>query len=158
MPKLARPALPITGGCHCGAVRFEVSQMPLVLYACHCTECQRQSGSAFTLNGPVPVPAFRIVKGAPKGWQRTTASGANTTSYFCGDCGGRIYGKREGREVVTLRAGTFDDTSWLAPAAHFYVRSAQGWERLEAGEAECFETMPKDFAPLAAKYQAMFED
>src|SRR5262245_19818205 len=108
-----RPTFPLTGGCACGAVRYEISAMPLLLYACHCTECQRRSGSAFALNMPVATKSLRIVKGVPKAWHNAGASGT-TTSWFCGDCGGRIYGERDGRpDAMTIRAGTLDDTSWL---------------------------------------------
>jgi len=48
-----RPALPITGGCSCGAIRYEIASFPLLLYTCNCTDCQTASGSAFALNMPV---------------------------------------------------------------------------------------------------------
>lgn len=123
--KSGRPVLPLTGGCPCGAVRYAISAFPLFLYACHCTDCQRQSGSAFALNMPVATEAFRVVAGTPTGWRRLAPSGATVVSWFCGDCGGRINGERIGRpELTVVRAGTLDDTSWLSPGAHFYTRSA----------------------------------
>jgi hypothetical protein len=123
-----RPALPMTGGCPCGAVRYQIESFPLLLYSCNCTDCQRASGSAFALNMPVAAKDFRILQGEPKGWRRRSSSGADVTSWFCGDCGGRIYGERAGRpHSMTLRAGTLDDTTWLVPIAHMYVRSAQPW-------------------------------
>jgi hypothetical protein len=57
----------MTGGCQCGAIRYEIGGFPLLLYTCNCTDCQRQSGSAFALNMPVAVKHFRIVRGEPKG-------------------------------------------------------------------------------------------
>lgn len=150
---MKRPSLPLTGGCACRAIRYEIMAMPYLVYACHCTECQRRSGSAFALNMPVATAALRIVKGAPKGWRNAGASGTVTTSWFCGDCGGRIYGERDGRaESMTIRAGTLDDTSWLRPVAHFFMRSAQSWETIEG---DCYDTAPDDFRPLAASWQAM---
>jgi hypothetical protein len=156
MTAFKRPAFPLTGGCTCGAVRYEVTAMPLLLYACHCTECQRRSGSAFALNMPVATESFRIVKGTPKGWRNAGQSGPATTAWFCGDCGGRVYGEWSGRpESKTIRAGTLDDTSWLRPAAHFFMRSAQPWESISE-DALCFETDAKDLAPVAAAWQAMW--
>ena len=115
-----RPTLPLTGGCSCGAIRYEVMSFPLLLYTCNCTECQTASGSAFALNMPVLTKDFRIRQGKPREWRRPSPSGADVTSWFCGACGGRIYGERAGRpESVNLRAGTLDDTSWLTPAAHY---------------------------------------
>jgi hypothetical protein len=148
-----RPTLPITGGCLCGAIRYEITAYPLLLYTCHCTNCQRQSGSAFAMNMPVATNVFQIVRGEPKGWRRLSPSGAETVSWFCGDCAGRVHGSRPGRpEAVTVRAGTLDDTSWLIPAAHLFTRSAQPW--LHLAEADCFDEAPPDFTPLAEAWQA----
>jgi len=65
--KSTRPELPMTGGCQCGAIRYEIASLPLLLYTCNCTDCQRQSGSAFALNMPVKFSDFRILQGEPKG-------------------------------------------------------------------------------------------
>lgn len=67
--KLSPPVLPLTGGCPCEAVRFEVTAMPLLLYACHCTECQRWSGSAFSMSMPVAANSFGLTRGEPKPWR-----------------------------------------------------------------------------------------
>jgi hypothetical protein len=148
-----RPPLPLTGGCPCGAIRYQVTALPLLLYACHCTDCQRQSGSALAINMPVRTETFRILQGEPNAWRRLSPSGVETVSWFCGDCGGRIHGSRASRpESVTVRAGTLDDTSWLTPAFHMFVRSAQAWVQLPA--PDCYSTVPPDFRPLAKAWQA----
>src|SRR3954447_19523663 len=131
-----RPALPMTGGCSCRAVRYEIRSFPLLLYTCNCTDCQTRSGSAFALNMPVAAGGFRIVQGEPKAWNSVSPKGVPVVSWFCGHCGARLYGERAGRaEIVNVRAGTLDDTSWLVPAAHFFTRgeSAQAWVRPVAG-------------------------
>jgi hypothetical protein len=157
MAKLKSPALPLTGGCPCEAVRFEVTAMPLLVYACHCTECQRWSGSAFSTSMPVASQSFRLVAGEPKPFRRIGTSGVESTYWFCGNCGGRAYGQRDIRpDVIVVRAGTLDDTSWLRPIAHVYLRSAQAWERVP-NDAECFELLPTDFRALADKWQAMWQ-
>ncbi len=69
-----RPVLPMTGGCACGAIRYEITSFPLLLYSCHCTDCQTISGSAFALNMPVATQGFRIVTGQPKAWRRLTSA------------------------------------------------------------------------------------
>jgi hypothetical protein len=156
--KSGRPVLPLTGGCPCGAVRYAISAFPLFLYACHCTDCQRQSGSAFALNMPVATEAFRVVAGTPTGWRRLAPSGATVVSWFCGDCGGRINGERTGRpESTVVRAGTLDDTSWLSPGAHFYTRSAQRWVR-PPEDAPCFAAMAPDLRPMVKVWQAAWRD
>jgi hypothetical protein len=63
---MTRPVLPLTGGCSCGAIRYEIASFPLLLYTCSCTDCQTSSGSAFALNLPVATKGFRIVRGEPK--------------------------------------------------------------------------------------------
>jgi hypothetical protein len=158
MTGIKRPTLPLTGGCPCGLIRYEITAMPLALYACHCTDCQRKSGSAFALNMPLPAGAFRIVQGSPKGWSSTGPSGEVTTAWFCRDCSGRLYGERPSRpETITLRAGTLDDTSWLVPAVHIFMRSAQAWDgSLRPAMAEnvpCYDTMPEDFTPLVKAWR-----
>jgi len=153
-PPTHRPALPLTGGCPCSAIRYRIDAYPLLLYACHCTNCQRQSGSAFALNMAVPTKAFHLVHGQPKGWRQLSPSGAETVSWFCGDCSGRINGERATRPNSTnVRAGSLDDTSWLDPAAHLFLRSAQPWVRL-SDEAACFDTMPDDFSALGKAWRA----
>src|SRR5271154_5599104 len=92
-----RPSLPLQGGCSCGAIRYEIASFPLLLYACNCTDCQTAYGSAFALNMPEVTRGFWIVTGEPKGWRRKSPSGADVTSWFCGDCGARLYGERKGR-------------------------------------------------------------
>ncbi|WP_157793700.1 MULTISPECIES: GFA family protein [Bradyrhizobium] len=150
--------LPLTGGCSCGAIRYEIASFPLLLYTCNCTDCQTSSGSAFALNLPVSTRDFHTLKGEPKGWHHASPSGANVTSWFCGDCGARIYGARQSRpESVNVRAGTLDDTRWLIPIAHLFTGSAQDWIQSATG-AECHETQPPDFRPLAAKWRAMWPE
>jgi len=157
MSHLYRPELPLNGGCPCEAVRFAVSAMPLLVYACHCTECQRASGSSFSLSMPVSANSFALTRGKPRPWQRRKIGGVESTSWFCGDCGGRIFGRRDGRaDVIILRAGTLDDTSWLRPIAHVYLRSAQAWQRIP-NRAECFDVVPDDFRSLSEKWQGMWQ-
>jgi hypothetical protein len=149
-----KPPLPLTGGCPCGGIRYRIDALPLLLYACHCTNCQRQSGSAFAVNMPVATQAFHIVQGTPKAWRHLSPSGVDVVSWFCGDCGGRINGERGGRpESTNVRAGSLDDTSWLVPVAHFFMRSAQRWVSPPDGAA-CFEAMAADFGPLTKAWQA----
>jgi hypothetical protein len=156
MTEPRRPALPLTGGCPCGAVRYEIGAFPLLVYACHCTDCQRESGSAFALNMPVAAGSFRIVQGAPRAWRPVRPSGEATASWFCGDCAGRIYGARPSRpERANVRAGTLDDTSWLVPVAHIFTRSAQPWEQ-PGGAAICFETRPDDFRALSDAWRVLW--
>jgi hypothetical protein len=132
--------------------------MPLLVFACHCTECQRWSGSAFGLSMPVRRDSFALTRGAPKAWRHTGASGFESSYWFCADCGGRIFGQRSDQpDVVTMQAGTLDDTSWVRPIAHIYLRSAQAWERIP-NNAECFDQMPNDSLTLARHWQSLWRE
>lgn len=152
------PKLPMTGGCPCGAIRYQIASFPLLVYTCNCTDCQRRTGSAFALNMPVLATDFHILQGEPKGWRYVSPKGVPVTSRFCGDCGGRLFGERARRpEIVNLRAGTLDDTSWMVPAAHFFIRSAQAWVE-PAVDAECYETQPEDFNTLMQAWRATWPE
>src|SRR3978361_351487 len=82
---------PQSGGCQCGAVRYEITAAPLTIYACHCTDGQTQPGSAFAMAAVIPQQHFRITRGTPKMHARQTSATKATEGWFCGDCGTRLY-------------------------------------------------------------------
>lgn len=132
------------GGCQCGAVRYIITCEPTVVYACHCTECQKQSGSAFAMTAVIPHQHFQITKGTMKSFQRGGQSGRTMTCHFCSDCGTRIYHSPALlAENCNIKPGTLDDTSWLKPTVHVWTKSAQRWLTLPA-DAEIHETQPVD--------------
>ncbi|TRW18228.1 GFA family protein [Glacieibacterium frigidum] len=133
----------IEGGCQCGAVRYRVSAADLKVYACHCRECQRQSGSAFALSAPVRSADFALT-GDVGVWSRGTASGARTACSFCAACGTRIHHQSSAApEWLTLKPGTLDDTSGLFARAHIWTAHRQPWVILDPA-VEAFETQPAD--------------
>jgi hypothetical protein len=137
--------LPLTGGCHCGALRYEISAAPLLTYTCHCTACQRISGTAFSLGLVVAESAFRLTAGEPRTVERIADSGRANVRWLCPDCGSWIAGAPRagptGELFYRVRAGTLDNTSWLQPTAHFWTRSKQPWITLPEGD-EVHETQP----------------
>ena len=146
--------LPLTGGCQCGALRYEVAESPLATYSCHCTVCQRLTSSAFSLAIVVPERGFRLTKGTPRLVERTADSGRTVTRLLCRKCGCWIAGTPQrpvpgdtavGADTLDMvrrvRAGTLDDTSWLRPTAHFWTRNKQPWVTLPEGD-RIFETQP----------------
>jgi len=144
--------LPQTGGCLCGAIRYEITQPPLVAYTCHCADCQRLTGSAFSSAIAVMAEAVRFSGGEMQAFQRATVSGRISTRWVCVGCGvwicgGPKPGTAEPGTLVFLRAGTLDDTSWLRPSIHFWTRSAQPWVRLPESDTR-FETQPLDWLAL----------
>lgn len=126
--------LPQTGGCQCGALRYVLAAEPLAVYACHCHQCQRQSGSAFGLSMIVELSALRFTAGAPAEWHRTTPSGRAGIGVYCAGCGSRILNRHVGAATAALKPGTLDDTGWVRPAGHIFTESAQPWtEPLRTG-------------------------
>ena len=145
---------PLTGGCQCGRVRYEIRAKPLSVYACHCTECQRQSGSAFGLSLPVARDAVVVVGGTPAIWRRVLEGGRVIACFFCGDCGTRLFHNPERNPQTTIvKPGTLDDTTWLAPVGHIWTRSAQPWVRIPHDTVN-YEAQPPDLSRLIAAWQA----
>ena len=97
------------------------------MLACHCTECQRQSGSAFAMSMPVKKDSLTVT-GPTKQFTRMADSGNEVTGVFCPECGVRIYHVLSSSpEVLSLKPGTLDDTNWLRPSTFIWMKSAQGW-------------------------------
>jgi hypothetical protein len=120
-----------TGGCLCGAVRYESTGDPVFSLQCHCRDCQRQTGSAYIAAMRVPAAGFRITKGAAKQYVSTSDGGNRVTRAFCGDCGSPIYIQVSTRpDLVGLRVGTLDDPSEFHPEADIFVKSAQPWDHM----------------------------
>src|SRR5262245_23548455 len=124
--------LPLTGGCLCGALRYEIGEAPLVTYTCHCTDCQRLTSSAFSMAVTVRDSTFRLTAGQPRLVHKTADSGRIVTRWLCSDCGCWVAsspqpGETTGEMIRRVRAGTLDDRSWLRPTAHFWTRSKQPW-------------------------------
>jgi hypothetical protein len=111
-----------TGGCQCGAIRYEISGEPKTLYVCHCIECRRQSASAFGMSLMVERLGFRVTQGSSKFWTRRADSGREVRCAFCPDCGSRLWHEREGfAETVTIKAGSLDEPVDLTNAIHIWT-------------------------------------
>ncbi len=126
----------ITGGCQCGAVRYRIDGKVYRLNVCHCLDCQKQSGSAFGMSLVIDPAAFLLEAGRLKEFVTTTASGREKTCAFCPECGVRIYNRTS--RLMSVKAGTLDDTSWLRPDAHYWTRRRQPWVAL-ADDVPVFE-------------------
>ena len=147
--------LPLTGSCQCRNVRFQCTAAPASIYACHCTECQRLSGSAFGTSMLVPRDAFSVTQGTPRSWVRTSESGRRVECVFCPDCGTRLVHLPEHSPAMAImRPGALDDTSWIRLAGHIWTRSKQPWFEVPPGSVT-YEQQPPDFSRLIEAYRAM---
>ena len=116
-----------TGGCQCGSVRYTLTAAPIRVVACHCRECQRQSGSAFGMAMIVPEGSLHVT-GETKTFTRIADSGNENAGVFCPTCGVRIYQVLPHiKGVLVLKPGTLDDTSWVKPSHFVWMKRAQGW-------------------------------
>ncbi|MBO6901038.1 MAG: GFA family protein [Rhizobiaceae bacterium] len=154
MQKVTLPPLPITGGCQCGAVRYRITDRPIVFYLCHCTECQRHTSSAFGESLRLRREDL-TVDGDMACFTRISESGKRREGYFCPECGVRIVHGTAGTEQINIKAGTLDDTSWLVPAGHIWTASKQKFMAIGIDEL-CWERQPDDdYGSLKARWKEM---
>jgi hypothetical protein len=119
-----------TGRCRCEALRYELGAAPLFTHACHCLDCQRRTGTAFSMTTIVLRDDLRITHGTTSSQKISPRS----TEYLCANCGTVIYtASTRHPETVILRPGTLDDPSIATPQAHIWVRRKQGWVTLPSG-------------------------
>lgn len=136
-----------TGGCSCGAIRYECSAEPVASFNCHCRACQQYTGSAFISARLVPASAFRITKGSVREYTTLGDNGSEIHRGFCETCGSPV-ATRLGRlpEYVGVPAGSMDDPSTHNPTMDLFVRDAQPWDCMDPARAK-FETAPPPRKP-----------
>ena len=100
--------LPLTGGCNCGAVRFEVTAPLEVASYCHCKRCQRRTGTAASASAHPAEGTFRIVAGEDRLRVEARRGGEK---WFCGDCGSSLFARNVSHaDPIGIRMGAFDGT------------------------------------------------
>lgn len=131
----------IAGGCLCGKVRYSASGDPAFVGVCHCTDCQKFTGSAFAIVVAVPKEAL-TVQGTLSTFHKAGDTGKSTSRSFCPQCGSSVIDEAEVMPgIAMLGAGTLDDSSWLKPGMQIYCDSAQPWVQL-GGNLQAFPKMP----------------
>jgi hypothetical protein len=124
------------GGCQCGHVRYQLFGQPLRVGVCYCSECQRHSGGAFSMNVIVRDNSFRIVAGEVKRFSRVADSGRSVECAFCPECGTRIFHVPQFLPgVVNVKAGTLDDPSKLAPTIEVFAKRKPAWLSIDVKES-----------------------
>lgn len=127
------------GGCVCGSVRYETSGDPLRVTVCHCTWCQRRTGTAFSVEAVFNAQAVSLRSGSLTKYRHVSdESGRWLDLEFCPKCGTNIGFTLEWRPGIrAIDAGTFDHPGWIRSDRHqfryIYLRSAQAWSELPAG-------------------------
>ena len=124
----------LVGGCLCGAVRYVLrAGFRLNPYACHCTDCQSRTGSAFSEH-MLFAEADIVITGELDCGEFRQPSGASSRIFGCARCKARIYAVNDSRAgMASLRCGTLDRSAELVPVAHVWVDSKQPWIGLPEG-------------------------
>jgi len=121
----------MTGGCRCGQIRYAVTTPPLFVMACHCTDCQQQTSSAFSLGMPVDKDGFSHT-GDPMVMTKTADSGNESRAFRCPTCAVWTHTTTDGSpDMVIVRPSTLDDARWVEPVAQIFARSALPWAKLD---------------------------
>ena len=121
----------IQGGCLCGAVRYTSTAEPVMTAICQCTHCQRQSGSAFSVNVGIPKGSLQYTGDIPATFEDKGTSGQPVHRRFCNKCGSPIVSEVEATPTLDwLKSGTLDDPSWLQPQVSVWSDSGQPWVKL----------------------------
>jgi hypothetical protein len=128
---------PLTGGCNCGAVRYEITAPLVSASYCHCRRCQRRTGAGASANGRTEPGSFRVIEGEDRlrawrpegGWEK----------WFCGDCGSALFSRSaEDSSQVGVRLGSLDQDPGVRPAARQFVAYAAPWEPIPDDELPRF--------------------
>ena len=143
----------LQGGCRCGKVRYQIDGGPKFSFACHCTDCQQLSSSAFSLALVVAAEDFKIVEGDPRDWSKIGSSGKPSHQFSCPICAGWTHTIAESAEgIVIVRPMTLHDHSWYRPVAEIFTRSALPWARMAV--LLSYEVEFSDAKPLVAAYKS----
>jgi len=122
----------IVGGCLCGNVRYSSDAEPVMTAVCHCSHCQTQTSSAFSILVAVPKGSLQIEGEPLAAYETQGESGQPITRKFCPNCGSPVVSDvTVTPDLEWIKAGTLDDTSWLQPQVHWWCDSAQPWVKID---------------------------
>lgn len=132
----------LNGGCNCGAVRYSLKGKVLGVAACHCTNCRKQSGSAYSVNMVVRASDMQLDGELTTFADHETESGKPVSREFCATCGSPIRSVPEATPgIVVVKVGTLDAPEPFAPKVHIWTRSALPWANIPT-DAITFERGP----------------
>jgi hypothetical protein len=125
----------LEGACTCGAIRYRLTSVPLIVHACHCRWCQRESGSAFALNAMIEADRLELLQGEPILVDTPSASGRGQQIARCAQCHVALWSHypEGGKAIAFVRVGTLKDPDRLSPDVHIYTSTRQPWVQLAPG-------------------------
>lgn len=128
---MATITIPFSGGCACGAIRYQSTAKPVVMLHCHCRDCQRSSGGPFSSFVVLPAAAFKLLQGSPRFHATPSEMGGKTHRGFCADCGTPIqYNPDAVPGIVALWTASLDDPGWFTPQIDVWTSDAHPWDQM----------------------------
>ena len=144
--------LPVDGGCRCGRVRIRISAAPTLTMACHCTGCQRMTGSAYALTAVVPSEGFEVTQGEPV---IGGLHGPQAHHYHCPWCMSWVFTRAEGLDwFVNLRPTMLDDPRWTEPYIEIFTKEKLPWATTPAAHSYAEAPSWDDYRKLVDEYRA----
>lgn len=128
-PKSFAPKSFANGRCACGEIAFCLHDAPYVVHCCHCTDCQRETGSAFALNAVIETERVELTGGTPESIMVPSASGRGQEILRCPTCKTAVWSHYGGvgTKAAFIRVGTLDDPAGCPPSVHIFTRSKLPW-------------------------------
>ncbi len=143
MSALPSPETPLTGSCLCGAVQIAITEPFETTGYCHCTRCQRRTGTGSSLNARVPASGFAVVAGAET--VRTWKPPDGFWKSFCGVCGSHLYSSQpELSDRVGVRLGILDGDPGVRAEWHMWCSSAPAWAPVPDDGLPHYDGAPPD--------------
>jgi hypothetical protein len=113
----------------CGGIRFEVTEPPVSAVWCHCTRCQRRTGTAASIQARLVPGSLKILQG--EGLLRAWTPPRGFAKVFCSECGSQMWSQSTtDPDVISVRFGVFDSDPGVRPTAHQFVANAATWDTL----------------------------
>lgn len=135
-----------TGGCLCGAVRYESTGDPMIVGHCHCVDCRRSSGSGHCTHVVVPLDALAL-HGPVATYDRPADSGNVVSRSFCPTCGAPVLSRNDGMpDLAFVRASSLDDPDVVTPTMIVYASRAPSWDHMDPA-LPAFAEMPEGGPP-----------
>jgi len=132
----------ITGGCLCGAIRYEIDGEPFRIANCHCDDCRKATGSAYATNLFFKEEQIKILQGTPKKFEHLADSHNTMIKEFCSDCGSQVFGSGANRPgVKNIKVGSIDDARFVKPQVNLYTAHALSCSYID-DKIDNFQGMP----------------
>ncbi|HEX4104972.1 MAG TPA: GFA family protein [Rhizomicrobium sp.] len=121
------------GGCTCKAIRYRLEDKPMIVHCCHCSWCQRETGSAFVINAVIETGRVSLLSGQPELVLTPSASGRGQKIMRCPTCWVALWSHYSQDAMAFVRVGTLDDPNWAPPDVHIFTSTKQDWVVLPEG-------------------------